>query len=240
MLSVIIGSFQQRWSSSFVVGSIFYNFILVQMLKSSMLAAQAAQLKELDAMFERDNKEMKSTQAKVSVVVFLHIGNKDMKGTPAKVVLNLNLSLKLLWLLATKACTPLRPICWCHGRSRCVWCCFGFCRWNTRICKQYPDIGGDRPRCTSGQKPEDESREGENHQGEECKQHQKVAFINSTSPFLTRLSVNSTQILPRFIDERKSQAIKQSHRREKLKKEHAKQVVIVFHVHLKIRHCCAY
>ena len=35
------------------------------MLKSSMLAAQAAQLKELDAMFERDNKEMKSTQAKV-------------------------------------------------------------------------------------------------------------------------------------------------------------------------------
>ena len=85
-----------------------------------MLAAQAAQLKELDAMFERDNKEMKSTQAKVSVVVFLHIGNKDMKGTPAKVVLNLILSLKLLWLLATKACTPLRPICWCHGRSRCV------------------------------------------------------------------------------------------------------------------------
>ena len=106
-----------------------------------------------------------------SVVVFLHIGNKDMKSTPAKVVLNLNLSLKLLWLLTTKACTPLRPICWCHGRSRCVWCCFGFCRWNTRICKQYPDIGGDRPRCTSGQKPEDEGREGENHQGEECKQH---------------------------------------------------------------------
>ena len=32
-----------------------------------MLAAQAAQLKELDAMFERDNKEMKSTQAKVLV-----------------------------------------------------------------------------------------------------------------------------------------------------------------------------
>ena len=45
----------------------FYNFILFQMLKSSMLAAQAAQLKELDAMFERDNKEMKSTQAKVLV-----------------------------------------------------------------------------------------------------------------------------------------------------------------------------
>ena len=35
------------------------------MLKSSMLAAQAAQLKELDAIFERDNKEMKSNQAKV-------------------------------------------------------------------------------------------------------------------------------------------------------------------------------
>ena len=68
----------------------------------------------------------------------------------------------------------------------------------------------------------------------------KGGLINSTSPFLTRLSVNSTQILPRFIDERKSQAIKQSHRREKLKKEHAKQVVIVLHVPLKIRHCCDY
>ena len=41
-----------------------------QMLKSSMLAAQAAQLKELDAMFERDNKEMKSTQAKV-ITIFM-------------------------------------------------------------------------------------------------------------------------------------------------------------------------
>ena len=40
------------------------------MLKSSMLAAQAAQLKELDAMFERDNKEMKSTQAKV-ITIFM-------------------------------------------------------------------------------------------------------------------------------------------------------------------------
>ena len=37
-----------------------------QLLKSSMLAAQATQLKELDAIFERDNKEMKSNQAKVS------------------------------------------------------------------------------------------------------------------------------------------------------------------------------
>ena len=36
-----------------------------QLLKSSMLAAQATQLKELDAIFERDNKEMKSNQAKV-------------------------------------------------------------------------------------------------------------------------------------------------------------------------------
>ena len=42
------------------------------MLKSSMLAAQAAQLKELDAMFERDNKEMKSTQAKV-ITIFMSI-----------------------------------------------------------------------------------------------------------------------------------------------------------------------
>ena len=33
-----------------------------------MLAAQAAQLKELDVMFERDNKEMKSNQAKVSYI----------------------------------------------------------------------------------------------------------------------------------------------------------------------------
>ena len=55
-----------------------------------------------------------------SVVVFLHIGNKDMKSTPAKVVLILILSLKLLWLLATKACTALRPRYWCRGRSCCV------------------------------------------------------------------------------------------------------------------------
>ena len=43
------------------------------------------------------------------VVVVLHIGNKDMKSTLTKVVLILILSLKLLWLLATKACTALRP-----------------------------------------------------------------------------------------------------------------------------------
>ena len=58
--------------------------------------------------------------AMVSVVVVLHIGNKDMRSTEAKVVLILILSLKLLlWLLATKACTALRPRCWCHGRSCC-------------------------------------------------------------------------------------------------------------------------
>ena len=57
--------------------------------------------------------------AMISVVV-LHVGNKDMKSTPAKVVLILILSLKLLWLLATKACTALRPRYWYHGRSCCV------------------------------------------------------------------------------------------------------------------------
>ena len=151
----------------------FYNFILFQMLKSSMLAAQAAQLKELDAMFERDNKEMKSTQAKVlvpwSVVVVPHIGNKDMKSTEAKVVLILILEVVVVVGNKSVYSTQAKMLVPC--RSCCVWCCFGFCRWNTCICKQIPDISGDRPRCTSGQKPQDESREGENHQGEECKQH---------------------------------------------------------------------
>ena len=36
-----------------------------------MLAAQAAQLKELDAIFERDNKEMKSNQAKVIIMIMI-------------------------------------------------------------------------------------------------------------------------------------------------------------------------
>ena len=54
------------------------------MLKASMLAAQAAQLKELDVMFERDNKEMKSNQAKVSYIwgkdVVLNYANSDIGG----------------------------------------------------------------------------------------------------------------------------------------------------------------
>ena len=48
--------------------SLYKIIISKQMLKASMLAAQAAQLKELDVMFERDNKEMKSNQAKVSYI----------------------------------------------------------------------------------------------------------------------------------------------------------------------------
>ena len=47
---------------------IFLTKFLPQLLKSSMLAAQATQLKELDAIFERDNKEMKSNQAKVMMI----------------------------------------------------------------------------------------------------------------------------------------------------------------------------
>jgi phosphatidylinositol phospholipase C beta len=96
------------------------------LLKSSMLAAQATQLKELDAIFERDNKEMKSTQAKTSV-------------------------------------------------------------------ETARDVQADKSLKTKAEKER----------------------------IIREKNANNTK---RFIDERKSQAIKQSHRREKLKKEHAKQM----------------
>jgi len=96
------------------------------LLKSSMLQTQANQLKELDGIFERDNKEMKSNQAKTSV-------------------------------------------------------------------ETARDVQADKSLKTKAEKER----------------------------IIREKNANNTK---RFIDERKSQAIKQSHRREKLKKEHGKQM----------------
>ena len=54
------------------------------MLRTIMESMQAQQMKELEALFERDNKEMKSNQAKASVETLRDVQNDKSLKTKAE------------------------------------------------------------------------------------------------------------------------------------------------------------